>query len=305
MHHQFKTGEDLEIYEHDYESHKSLHEICKWKQPVLFQLELSKNLSPLEHIEVKDLRDYSKMKTHIDTINLEHSSARYLFHTDSKGAYLSNRNSNEIEDNLEWKRWFQQWDKYLKPHFTTFTQYDVLYGSKNSISPTMVNYESHKYLYIPRETNHSSVRVKMTSNRNKNMINVVNDYVYYEFWSSTNLFEKNEFECLDFLLKPGYVLYLPPYWFYSIQFQDNENEICMMTYTTIANFTANIHHFLLYQMQQQNIEEKWWKPLQSNIDNNNIDETNYTVGTDISMNKIKLSIEEELLEDLKKHDSKR
>jgi hypothetical protein len=63
------------------------------------------------------------------------------------------------------------------------------------------------------------------------------------------------------MVKPGYVLYVPPYWFYSIEFQDKANEVCMVKYTTGANLLANAKHIGMYYMQQQNIQEKWWKQL--------------------------------------------
>ena len=38
--HQWKTGEDVDIYEYDYTSYKALQEITQYKQPVLFALEM-------------------------------------------------------------------------------------------------------------------------------------------------------------------------------------------------------------------------------------------------------------------------
>jgi hypothetical protein len=35
----------------------------------------------------------------------------------------------------------------------------------------------------------------------------------------------------------------------------------MVKYTTGANFIANIKHIGMFYLQQQNIQEKWWKPL--------------------------------------------
>jgi len=93
-------------------------------------------------------------------------------------------------------------------------------------------------------------------------MNSIEDYTYYECWSTVNLFEPNDrYRTLDFMLKPRCVLYIPPYWFYSIQFQDKRNEVCMVKYTTGANLIANMKHIGMYYLQQQNIQEKWWKPL--------------------------------------------
>ena len=115
-------------------------------------------------------------------------------------------------------------------------------------------------------------------------MNVVSDYVNYEFWCKENLFQPHErIRCLDFLVKPGFVLYIPPYWFYSIEFQDKDNEVCLVKYTTGANLCANVKHVALFYMQQQNIHEKWWKPLQN---------------TDIDLLPIKPDVEEELQYDV-------
>jgi hypothetical protein len=93
----------------------------------------------------------------------------------------------------------------------------------------------------------------MTPWKSKIFLSTVNDYLYYEFWCKENLFQPIErVRCLDIIVKPGYVVYIPPYWFYSIEFQDNENEVCMVKYTTGANLLANIKHIGLYNLQKQN-----------------------------------------------------
>jgi hypothetical protein len=69
---------------------------------------------------------------------------------------------------------------------------------------------------------------------------------------------------LDFDLKPGYVLYIPPYWFYSVEFLDvpasasatataNNSKISFVasfTYTTPMNILANAHHYGNYFLTQ-------------------------------------------------------
>jgi hypothetical protein len=259
--HQFKTGEDLEIYEYDYVSLKGLHDICQWKQPVLFCYEFPKpKMEQLESLEIKDIRDYKTDKKHIDSIQLSYDSARGLIETDTKGLFYSDR--NVLHDS--WNSWFKTLDAHLKPHFTIYSVPDVLYGSRKARTTSMYHRESHVYLYVPEETNKTSIRIKMTPAKSKTFLDPVNDYMYYECWSSVDLFEPHErMQCLDFMLKPGHVLYIPPYWFYSIEYQDKHNEVCRIKYVTGANCLANIKHISLYYLQQQNIHEKWWKPLEN------------------------------------------
>jgi len=262
--HQWKTGEDIDIYEYDYTSYKALQEITQYKQPVLFALEMpSMRENPkLDSLNVKDVRDYQSSVGHVDSIQLSSSSARGLLDTDTKSVFYSDRNGDAISKSETWTHWFESMDPFLKPSFTLYKEYDVLYGSRKCRTVTTYNRESHTYLYLPPETNETHVRIKMTPWRNRNFLDPIEDYTYYEFWSKVNLFEANDrYKSLDFILNPRSVLYIPPYWFYSIEFQNKRNEVCMAKYTTGANFIANMKHIGMFYLQQQNIQEKWWKPL--------------------------------------------
>ena len=264
---QLKTGEDLDIYEYEYASPKGLLEITQYKQPVLFLLHLPsiRGNEKLDPIFVKDVRDYYKIKNQenrVDSISLPHRSAKGLMETDTKSVFYSDRNQTSISKSETWTNWFESVNPFLQPAFTINREYDVLYGSQKTRTIATYHRESHVYLYLPQETNTLNIRVKMAPWKSRTFLELESDYTYYEFWSRINLYEKNDHvRCLDFIVNPGYVLYIPPYWFYSIEFQNNMNEVCMMKYTTGANLLANVKHIGQYHLQQQNIQEKWWKPL--------------------------------------------
>ena len=267
LQHQLKTGEDLDIYEFEYTSLKSLQEITQYKQPVLFALDLPsvKRNPAIDPLSIKDIRDYYRPEcgSSIDSISLSQHSARGLLDTDAKSYFYSDRNQNSLAKSEAWTKWFDTADTFLQPAFTVYKECDVLYGSQKTHTIATYHRESHVYLYIPHETNVGPVRVKMTPWKSETFMDPVADYLYYEFWSNSNLYDnKNDrIKCLDFLVKPGDVLFIPPFWFYSIEYQDKTNEICMVKYTTGANLLANSKHIGKYFLQQQNIQEKWWKPL--------------------------------------------
>jgi hypothetical protein len=265
LQHQLKTGEDMDVFEYEYVSASGLQEITQYKQPVLFSLQLPslRDNPHLDPLQVKDIREYFKPNsTSVESISLSQKSARGLLDTDSKSLFYSDRNQMAIAKSETWTKWFETMDPFLQPSFTIYKEYDVLYGSQKSHTITIFHRESHVYIYLPQETNQSPIRVKMTPWSSRTFLDHESDYTYYEFWSKTNLFEKNErIRCLDFIVKPGYVLYIPPYWFYSIEYQNKTSEVCMTKYTTGANLLANAKHMGKYWIQQQNIQEKWWKPL--------------------------------------------
>lgn len=257
---QWKTSEELEIYEYQYSTYEGLQETCKCKQPFLFYFPHDPLARPsqLEDICIKDTREINH-----DTLLLSFRSGYALMETDKMSHFYSYRNRHGIENNPALLKWFSSFDSFLKPSLHYSSEYDLLYGSKKTCTTTTIYYESHNFLYLPSNANQSSVRVRMTPYKSQAFFDVNSDYVNYEFSTDYNLFNDNhtEVKTIDFLLQREQVLFIPAYWFYSIEFQEKENEVCLFRYTTYPNLFANTKHNCLYLMQQQNIEEQWLKPL--------------------------------------------
>jgi hypothetical protein len=268
--HELKTGTELEVYEYEYVSKGSLQETCQLKQPFIFSYEFPRengSLETLSQLLVKDIRDITELpesQNHVNMISLGYESAKGLLYTDQKSVFYSHRNGSAIYKESNWTQWFQTLDHILKPPFCVYTEYDVIYGSRKTHTTPIFHRESHVFLYIPPESNTASVRIRLLPN--KRTTQVKHDYIHYEFWSNMDLydgrFESKPNQALDIFLKPNQVLFVPPHWMYSIEFQSRENEIIMVKYHTGANMLANIKHMCMYFLQQQNIEEKWWKPLE-------------------------------------------
>jgi hypothetical protein len=76
---------------------------------------------------------------------------------------------------------------------------------------------------------------------------------------------------LEFDVPTGYVLYIPPYWWYSFKFSnENITSISSFTYNTTMNIVSNSVDLIKYFLQQQNITKK---PIQKKIEDT-IDDTN-------------------------------
>ena len=80
----------------------------------------------------------------------------------------------------------------------------------------------------------------------------------------------NEMEKLKFLefdVKAGNILYIPPHWFYSIKYSDEPNTIVYgFTYNSIMNCVSNLPKWSLYFFQQQNLKKKVLKTLDVNTE---------------------------------------
>jgi hypothetical protein len=267
LQYQYKTSEDLEIYELDYTTNKNLQEICHIKQPILFQINHLKDVDPFFHffkqnvrfkqndVNVKDIRDYYKPNvTSVDSVSLSFSSAQGLMETDPKGYFYSDNNFTLLrEENL-----FSKMDNLLASSWVIQKNYDLLFGSKNTRTPLKYHTETGRFLIISsfNSTDSNSIRIKMTPWKSRKYLNVKYDYENYEFWCPIDIWENppDKMKCLEFNVKEGYVLYIPAYWFYSIEFTNTNTCIASFTYSSGMNIISNLPNYGLFFLQRNNIK---------------------------------------------------
>ena len=269
--HQYKKSEDLEIYELDYKDNQYLQEVCDVKQPSIFSF---KNIQPefyetinsekIEDMEtldvkVKDIQDYWKSDESVDYVLLSHKSSQALMKTDTKGYYISEDNEQFIED-CGYYSIFNNCDSFLKPQMTVITKYDIMYGSKKSYTP--FRYHNNYRYFI--SVNTGKIRVKMTPWKSSKYLYPISDYDNYEFkspidpWNTQRKFysEMNKMKFLEFDLSEGQILYIPPYWWYTYQYQDDNTILTNFTYNTVMNCVSNIKDLSMFYIQQSNTKTK-------------------------------------------------
>lgn len=256
---QYKKKEDLEIYEMDYLSNANLQEVTDLKQPVFFSIEGTESLfSQLhpdlqEEVVVKDIGDYHRssggrkdekdMKAIIG-IALSFSSAYGLMNSDPKHIFYSENNSGFLEE-TDILSAFQKFSSNLGSTWSVKTTYDLLFGSPKVEMPWKFHTSSQRFFVVSPG---AGVRVKMTPWKSRKYMDLVYDYDAFDFWCRS--VQENNMKCLDFDLKAGQVLYIPPYWFYSISFSgsgsgsDSISFLASFTFATPLNIVANIDHYL-------------------------------------------------------------
>lgn len=277
--HQYKRSEDLEIYEMDYSSNLHLQEVCDVKQPILFEYRsiapdfydkvtyddlLDDKYSPYD-INVKEAADYWDSDVSVDSVILPYSSGSTLMKTDAKAAYFSENNADFVEE-TKLAAMFETNDEFLKPGLTLQSKYDIMLGSRGVSLP--LRYHTHHRHFI--SVNTGKVRVKMTPYKSSKYLYTYRDFETYEFRSPVHVWKpsekyQHEIDKIKFLeidVVEGNVLYIPPYWWYSIQYDNNvDSLLCSITYNTVMNMVANVPYFVKYYIQQNNIQKRVAKVL--------------------------------------------
>ena len=254
---QYKKSEDLEIYEMDYVSNTELQTICEMKQPILFEFKSHITLDDIQKhesydVKVRDTNDVS------DYVVLKYGSFKGLIDSDSKSHFITEGNHEFIEESGLFSE-YSELNQFLKPSLTVQTKYDILMGSKGAATP--LRYHTSDRLFFMVSS--GKIRVKMTPWKSRKHLHPIMDYDNYEFRSPIDAFDntKNQeymhdvdkLKFLEFDVLPGYVIFVPPYWWYSIQYLESDTLVLGTTYVSGMNFIANFPDLVKWYIQQSDI----------------------------------------------------
>jgi hypothetical protein len=258
----------------DYTTNAHLQEVCDVKQPVLFEYN---SVSPdlyseinsekldacgIYEVKVKDIKDYylESDSSSPDYVVLPLQSATNLLKSDTHSSYFTENNHDFVEDaNLY--QFFHANDEFIKPSTTVITKYDIMMGSSGAYTPLRFHKDCRRFI----STLSGKITIKMTPYKSSKYLSPINDYENYEFRSPVNVWapqkkyktDVSKLKFLEFDVMPGYMLYIPPYWWYSIKFSDGqETLVAGFTYNTMMNCITNIPNWALYYLQQHNTKTR-------------------------------------------------
>jgi len=257
----YKKSEDMEIYETDFVNNQKIQEVSDLKQPFLFELkpiipdffENTKINGGSHQVCVKDTKDMDSGNYFV----LPFSSSRALIDTDDKGRYFSEKNYEMTEDIFTKEN--STLDELLKPSFTIVTKHDIMFGSKGAYTPMRYITDYRQYLCVLK----GKIHVKMTPWKSRKYLYPKNDYNHYEFRSPIDVWnpqpqysnETDKIQYLEFDVYSGNVLYIPPFWFYSIKYLEDDTYIHSVIYDSIMNVVANSPKWTMFFLTRNNKPE--------------------------------------------------
>ena len=276
---QYKKGEDLEIYEMDYTTNTQLQEICNSKQPVLFNFktvypEVFTDLDSatfLKHssydVKVRDTAGMTMSNWCADSVPLKYDSFRRLAAADSNAHFITEDNLEFIEESGLYSE-FEELNPYLKPSLTVQTKYDLLQGSEGAYTPLRYHTDERRFYAVGAE----KIVVKMTPYRSRKYLAGTTDFAAYEFrspidpWNPANNGAKythdiEKVKYLEFEVLAGYILYIPPYWWYSIKYSSADSLVLGAIYNSLPRILANSWDLTQYYLQQDNTSVKVTKTI--------------------------------------------
>ena len=265
IYYHLKTSSDLEVYTIEQPSKNKLEEICDLRQPVIFEFSNSRLLESCNLANLDDNYGAFDIKVRDVTQN-DDTSEPYLpflfkeaikiFQNDKESKYITENNSEFLNETGVIKN-YKYNDSFLRPSMVSRCSYDFWSGSINSRTPLRYNLDYRNFIYLTS----GKAKLKLIPPSSSKYLNLEKDYDNFEFRSPVNPWDiQNEYKAdfdkikvLDLDIVPGYIIFIPAYWWYSIEYEELSS-ICVFKYRTYMSTLSIMHYIFLSFLQKQNVK---------------------------------------------------
>jgi len=272
IYYHLKTSNDLEVYTIEKPSKNKLEEICDLRQPVVFEFSNERLLESCNLASLDDNYGAFDIKLR-DIQNKDDNSELYLpflfkealniFQNDKNSKYITENNGEFLEETAAIKN-FRYNDSFLRPPMVSKCIYDLWSGSIGAQTPLRYNLEYRTFVYITS----GKAKLKLIPPHSSKYLNTEKDYDNFEFRSPVNPWNiQNEYKAdfdkvkvLDLDIIPGYIIFIPAYWWYSIEYEELSS-ICIFKYRTFMSSLSTLPQTLMSYLQKQNIKREIAKKL--------------------------------------------
>ena len=281
VHFHLKRSNDLEVYEIEQPSKQRLEEVCDIRQPTTFEFYNEQLLTQLSYQAIHTsyrafdihIRDVTKTpspsqtqdKTKIQQKGTEHDPVLYIPVTfkiahevlkkDTETKYFSEHNADFIDETGLIKI-FQLNDEFLRPYMVSTCMYDIMMASIGTTTPLRYEVNYRNYFLVTQ----GRVKILLIPPKDTRYLYPINDYDILEFRTPVNPWKvqseyQDDFDkikTLEVELFQGMVMFIPAYWWYSIQFIVPETSVCSFKYRTHMNTISIAPQLFMNVLQNMN-----------------------------------------------------
>jgi len=179
-----------------------------------------------------------------------------IFSQDKNEKYISEKNQDFLKETGAVKNYSYN-DAFLRPPLVSKCIYDFMTGSIGSKTPLRYNLNYRNFYYVTS----GKINIKLIPPHSSKYLYPIKDYDNFEFRSPVNVWSvqpeyKADFDkvkVLDVTLGKGEIIFIPAYWWYSIEYE-KISSVCVFKYRTFMNYLAISPEIVLSLLQGQNIK---------------------------------------------------
>ncbi len=261
-----KTSNDLEVYDIERPSKDKLEEICDLRQPVRFNFDNEGFLNSCNRDHILDIygafdvkiRDTKKEISDDEEIYIPLSlnSAIKALDEDKDGRYILETNRDFLEETGLIKE-YRYHDAFIRPYMVANCDYDYITASNKVRTQFKYDLNYRNYFLVSE----GSIVVKLAPPKSSKYLYEIKDYENLEFRSPIDPWDVqkqyradfDKVKCLELKIVKGQIIFIPAFWWYSIEFTD-KTTIAAFKYRTYMNAVAITPQILMHFLQSQNIK---------------------------------------------------
>jgi hypothetical protein len=249
----------LEVYEIENLSKDKFEDINNFKQPLLLNnYTLLTNITMdylISNYPTFDLNLYNKQNNSFLKIKMEEFNT--IINSDESINYISCNNKDFLEETTL-EKILSSNDSFFRPYNICNKTYDIIMGRKNSASQLKYSINSRNILYLSS----GQIEVTLCPPKYYKNLHVKKNYELLDYYSDIDInniqsIYKNDYQKAKFLrvmLNTDQVLIIPPYWFYSIKFLEENTIVFFNSYRTFTSSIAIIPDLFIQTLQQNNLK---------------------------------------------------
>ena len=264
-----KTSNDLEVYEIDQPSKDKLEEVCDLRQPVRFDyanerimdsctLDAMRSAYGAFDVRLRNVKDAAEEADTTDLyVPLTLHAVADTFRGDKESRYVTEHNGDFLEETGLVKT-FKYNDAFLRPPMVSKCTYDVVSASLGTQTPLRYELNYRNYYLVT----HGSIKIRLIAPHASKYLYPVSDYDNFEFRSPVNPWQVqteyradfDKVKTMDVVLSAGQIIYIPAYWWCSMQFMEDATTLCCFKYCTYMNAVSILDKLCLWLLQKQNVK---------------------------------------------------
>lgn len=255
---EIKLSTEMEVLEMDYLNNEYLHQTCRNKQPVYFQLQNGWVLPDSHYLCSFDLLAFSEKygKEIISLYESPQKAAKITLEkacplftvepciadeqtdkdtggdSDCSSTPIWSEHNESLINETPLKRYMKSCDVFLAPFGTIYTEYDFWLGCKGATMPLRFHHRHSYFLLVLK----GEITIQLAPYKYHTALGETTPNHDYIVAHPNTQDVKEHVPWMEVIVYPGNCLFVPPYWWHQVAFVQN-SEVVVFMYDNLLNTT--------------------------------------------------------------------
>ena len=234
IYYHLKVSDEENIFEIDYTDKVNLEEVCDLRQPFTMEIENTLNMKSEQLKSRLNIVHQKRQKEEKGTTENDDADKSDKNEDNDIVTKIYSEHNKEILSDETIQTSIKSFEKLIIPEFTIQNVYDILVSDENFSTPFVSNFNHRNYLYFSE----GNATIQFVSHKHNDKLEHHIDYELLQKVSTDVPSRVKGVTIKSINVKAGEFVYIPPRWWYSINFK-SRSLVVKFQYKTLMNVIAH------------------------------------------------------------------